>query len=283
MEAKEYFDALGKPFESDSIKWRIQYMTKEKTKGFAVPYADSRAIADRLDEVVGQLNWQDSYTAWHNISETDKNNVTTITASQLCTISIYYKEMNAWISKTDGASNSDIEPVKGGLSDAFKRAATKWNIGRYLYKFDGKWVEIEERGKSYAIKETEKDKLAMYYNETIAKLFQNNSPAPAPVSNIKNAGKTEPNAAEVKETADASVSSKQNQHLYEVLSIDVNNNGNGTSSRLKLKQGDKVITAFLNGENDRIMKGTNLKSLKLQEKEASFGKYHIIEQYDIAA
>ena len=38
-----------------------------------------------------------------------------------------------WISKSDGADDSNIEGAKGGLSDAFKRAAVKFGIGRYLY------------------------------------------------------------------------------------------------------------------------------------------------------
>lgn len=43
-------------------------------------------------------------------------------SSHLCTIFIYDDELKEWIGKTDEAENSDIEPVKGGLSGAFKRA-----------------------------------------------------------------------------------------------------------------------------------------------------------------
>jgi hypothetical protein len=38
-----------------------------------------------------------------------------------------------WISRCDGADDTNIEGAKGGLSDAFKRAAVKFGIGRYLY------------------------------------------------------------------------------------------------------------------------------------------------------
>jgi hypothetical protein len=60
----------------------------------------------------------------------------------ICTLSI--KVGDAWISKEDGGENSDIEPVKGGLSDAFKRAAVSWGIGRYLYGLDTGWHAIQE-------------------------------------------------------------------------------------------------------------------------------------------
>lgn len=45
--------------------------------------------------------------------------------------------------QTDGAENTDIEPVKGGLSDAYKRAAVKWGIGRYLYDMEAAWVDVD--------------------------------------------------------------------------------------------------------------------------------------------
>lgn len=85
-------------------------------------------------------------------------------------------ELGQWIDKTDGAEDSDIEAVKGGLSDAFKRAAVKWNIGRYLYSFNTVWVAAEARGNSYVIPESENAKLEKAYNDTVARMF--GTPAP---------------------------------------------------------------------------------------------------------
>jgi hypothetical protein len=45
-----------------------------------------------------------------------------------------------------------VEADKGGISDAFKRAAVKWGIGRYLYDLKSPWVPCESResgGKKY--------------------------------------------------------------------------------------------------------------------------------------
>ena len=49
-----------------------------------------------------------------------------------------------FITKWDGAEDSDIEPVKGGLSDSMKRAAVQWGIGRYLYSMGALWVDVEQ-------------------------------------------------------------------------------------------------------------------------------------------
>lgn len=57
-----------------------------------------------------------------------------------------------WITKWDGADDSNQEATKGGLSDSMKRAAYQWGIGRYLYKLPQNWVDIEPIGRSYKIK-----------------------------------------------------------------------------------------------------------------------------------
>jgi len=45
------------------------------------------------------------------------------------------------VTKWDGADNTDIESVKGGLSDSMKRAAVQWGMGRYLYALDEGWAD----------------------------------------------------------------------------------------------------------------------------------------------
>jgi hypothetical protein len=62
--------------------------------------------------------------------------------------------------KSDGAGDSDVEAEKGAVSDAFKRAAVKWGVGRYLYDLDSPWVALEKRGNSYAIAKSEEARLA---------------------------------------------------------------------------------------------------------------------------
>ena len=52
-----------------------------------------------------------------------------------------------WITKWDGAENTDVEGVKGGLSGAMKRAAVQWGIGRYLYGLEETFAIINERGR----------------------------------------------------------------------------------------------------------------------------------------
>ena len=64
-----------------------------------------------------------------------------------------------WITKTGAAGATQVEGEKGGSSDAFKRAAVLFGVGRYLYDLENIWVALEPAGNSYKIKESEYSKL----------------------------------------------------------------------------------------------------------------------------
>jgi hypothetical protein len=121
--------ALAEPFNPKQISWRVGSTTKDGTKGMALAYIDARDVMKRLDEVLGPENWQDRYEV-HG----DKT---------VCYISI--KCGTEWITKADAAGDSAVEAEKGAISDAFKRAAVKWGIGRYLYDIDSLWVALDNK------------------------------------------------------------------------------------------------------------------------------------------
>lgn len=132
---------LKRPFSPSEIEWRAGVTNADKTSALALAYISSRAVMDRLDEAVGPENWRDEYANGPQ-------------GGVLCGISIRCGD--EWVTKWDGAENTDFEAVKGGLSDAFKRAGVKWGIGRYLYGLEGVWVKCEQRGKSIVLKEKPK-------------------------------------------------------------------------------------------------------------------------------
>ena len=157
-DAKTIREELARPFAPEDLEWRIQVTSRDKTSGLAIPYVTNRAIQDRLDEVVGPENWYNDYKPWHGNGKKD---------AQICGISIYF-EGKGFITKWDGAEDSDIEPIKGGLSDSMKRSAVQWGIGRVLYKMTKPlWVKIEQKGNSYVICDTERPKLNAAYLELL--------------------------------------------------------------------------------------------------------------------
>lgn len=122
---------LQKPFKEDEIEWRVGATNKDKSMGLALPYVTNKAIQNRLDEVFGVFGWKNEFKEW-------KGN------SQLCGISIWDEDKHEWLTKYDGADDTNMEATKGGLSDAMKRAAVQFGIGRYLYKLDSIWVPLKE-------------------------------------------------------------------------------------------------------------------------------------------
>jgi len=135
----DIFTLLAAPFSPNDLEWRPGATNADKTKALAFTYLTSRAVMDRLDEVVGPPNWRDDFKPGPD-------------GGLICGLSLRLD--GEWITKWDGAENTDIEAIKGGLSDAFKRAAVKWGIGRYLYKLPSSWVACEQHGKNIILKNT---------------------------------------------------------------------------------------------------------------------------------
>lgn len=63
----------------------------------------------------------------------------------IAAIAIKNPETGEWIEKQDGAGATDMEPFKGGISGALKRAAVAWGIGRELYRYPRILIEGEHR------------------------------------------------------------------------------------------------------------------------------------------
>lgn len=125
---------LSEPFTDDDLEWRVaNVFNNNKLSAKILVYVTNRAIMARLDEVCGVGGWQNEYTA--------------LPGAFLCGISI--KCGDEWVTKWDGAQESQIEATKGGLSGAMKRAAVQWGIGRYLYEVKEVWADINDNGKYY--------------------------------------------------------------------------------------------------------------------------------------
>lgn len=137
------FEALAAPFDPTLVSWRVGATTQDKSRGMALAYIDARDVMERLDETCGPEGWQCRYS--HANGKT------------VCDIAV--KVGDEWVWKADGAGDTDYEAEKGALSDAFKRAAVRWGIGRYLYGMSTPWVEVEPAGKSFKIKDGELRKL----------------------------------------------------------------------------------------------------------------------------
>ncbi len=129
--------ALSAPFDPADVKFKPQAV--KGNRALAIAYADVRAVMDRLDDVVGPGNWQDDY-------EVLPDN------SVVCRLRV--RLGGRWVRKTDVGSPSEQpdsgDRLKAAFSDALKRAAVKFGIGRYLYRLPQQWADYDPAKKQFA-------------------------------------------------------------------------------------------------------------------------------------
>lgn len=134
----EQLRKLAEPFGDEDVEWRIGQGGKN-AKGLwakVLCYVSNRAIQQRLDDVCGPENWRNEFLPLANADHTK---------GCQCGISILIDRGDGtaeWVTKWDGADNTQTEPTKGGMSDAMKRAAVQWGMGRHLYGLGENWANI---------------------------------------------------------------------------------------------------------------------------------------------
>ena len=122
----DLFAALAAPFERDEVKVRSQ-------TGRQLHYITARTVMNRLDNVLGPENWWDEYVPGENCV--------------LCELTIRLPD-GSTLTKADAGGYAGMadsgDDDKSGFSDAFKRAAVKFGVARYLYR-DGVPAFVRER------------------------------------------------------------------------------------------------------------------------------------------
>ena len=271
--------ALEYPFAASEIEWRVLRATKDKTKGQVAAFVDSRAIQKRLDDVLGRENWQNRLC-----TVPGKDNSAT---THICEISIFYTDRGEWITKSDGAGCTDIEPIKGGLSNAFKRAASMWGIGRYLYNLTGIWIPIKD-GKY--IPDEQLPVLAKQYNRFVNQYL----------AAVKPSGETKPSVPTQNAPTAPALSAThippesqsrfhaQNtaaqEDFWKITDVQVSKGGSGAQTLITLQNPTgKSFSGYIRGETP-LKTGQSLRDLKITKKNSPVvGDYNIVESYQMAA
>lgn len=116
-----------RPLNADEIEVRVGSQG-DRTSTLLL-YIKAGAIMNLLDESVGVENWQTTYEV--------------VGGNLCCNLSIRVIRENdtaEWVVKQDVGTAGNVEKEKGSFSDAFKRAAKCWGIGRELRTAPKIWV-----------------------------------------------------------------------------------------------------------------------------------------------
>lgn len=125
-------EALAAPFDAKDLK------TRPGRAGLVFTYADARAVAQRLDDVLGIENWQFEVKvadAQHNVVHG--------------TLAVVINDKHT-MRQDFGYPNSaqDDEPLKSAASDALRRCAAQIGVGRSLYSPDKTMPQVASVPKS---------------------------------------------------------------------------------------------------------------------------------------
>ena len=146
------FYLLRRPFHPDQIKTRMLESRggdKDQSMGVPLLYVQRQDVEERLDDVVGANRWGRTYDA-------QGDRVVCNLGIQCVFEGTDGDTYTEWVWKADGAGATDIEGDKGIYTDAFKRAAATWGVGRYLYDMKIEKLPCKKYGRSvYPTRESE--------------------------------------------------------------------------------------------------------------------------------
>src|SRR5439155_23109595 len=130
-------NALAEPFEPAEVRFKPAVVSGNRA--MALAYVDARVVQNRLDEVLGVDGWQDDYECLAD-------------GSVVCRLRL--RMGGDWITKVDVGGPSEQpdggDRLKAAFSDALKRAAVKFGVGRYLYRLPTQWMDYDPQRRHFA-------------------------------------------------------------------------------------------------------------------------------------
>ena len=127
----EIQQALAAAFPEDEIEYLPR--TPSNGKARAAAYIDARSVMRRLDAVVGVGNWSFDFEVLAPEGKMVKGKLTVL-----------------GVCKCDaGESDAEGEALKSAVSDALKRCAVHFGIGRYLYYLPAVWAPFDPQKRHF--------------------------------------------------------------------------------------------------------------------------------------
>ena len=138
------FTQLAEPFDPSEIKWRVTHTNRDGNRGAVIAYADPRAYTDRLNQLFTPTGWTRSYQVSTVSSVTRMKRDKLIQTGKVlvtCTLTItglgcHSGSGEEWADEQNAMTTAEAQ--------AFKRAASCYGLGRYLYNFAEMWVSLNE-------------------------------------------------------------------------------------------------------------------------------------------
>ena len=119
-------NALAEPFPQEAVSWRAGALSRDKKRAQALPYAEPRVYEDRLNTVCPG-DWSVRFVPWGD------NRI-------ICELTVHGVTRSSTGEENDGG----FAPGTAAEAQAFKRACSKFGLGRYLYDIGIDWIDYDE-------------------------------------------------------------------------------------------------------------------------------------------
>lgn len=125
----ELLEKLSEPFPAEVISWRAGSTSRDKKRAQALPYAEPRAYEDRLNAVCPG-DWSVLFKPWGE-------------SKLICELTLFGVTRSSTGEFDEDARNAVAQGTVAE-AQAFKRACSKFGLGRYLYDIPLTWVDYDE-------------------------------------------------------------------------------------------------------------------------------------------
>lgn len=122
---REDLEKLRAPFPEDKVCVKVQSFNANKTRALLVPYLQHIDVTERIEQV--DPLWESQITHapyWHQ---------------EYCSV-----QMRLTIKGISRENSGEGQDSKAATSDALKRCAMSFGIGRYLYESEHVWVAYDK-------------------------------------------------------------------------------------------------------------------------------------------
>ena len=128
----DILDLLCRPFHLQHIELKPGATTQDKSRALALPYLDSRIYQKRLDYLAGVDGWRAGFESWG-------------TTRLICRLTIL------GVTKEATGEGDPNDPSCGTIAEAqaFKRACSAFDCGRYLYDLPQIWFDYDGAKKRF--------------------------------------------------------------------------------------------------------------------------------------
>ena len=130
---RDVLSKLAEPFRADQVRWKPQVVS-DSGKALAVAYVDPRVVSERLDRAAGgewSFHWEPLGVQGDRL----------VVKSSLTVMGVTREDVGEYVL----SDRDQADPWKSAVSDALKRAAVHFGVGRYLYWLEAIWCSYDRR------------------------------------------------------------------------------------------------------------------------------------------